>query len=126
MGENMQAYLCNELVSEANPYSDMASLMNAENIMLSELSDCHILRRLDDALFLNINQLADIYCSVGMFSGAELLLRRLLQTQEHILGAKHAQVAQNLLRLTALLRSVDRSHDAELMEIRAMLKERSS
>ncbi len=65
------------------------------------------------------NNLALLYYAQGQYSQAEPLYQRALAIREKTLGPEHPKLATSLENYAALLRKLDRTAEAESMEVRA-------
>ena len=71
----------------------------------------------DNPLYLN--QAGNIAYTIGRYREAEPLYQRSLAIREKALGPDHPNVATSLENYAALLRKLDRTAEAETMEVRA-------
>ena len=69
---------------------------------------------------LNISNLADLFCSQGLYDRAEMLYAQALMTREQIFGLTHHDTATSLNNLAELYRLQGLYHKAEPLYIRAL------
>jgi tetratricopeptide (TPR) repeat protein len=67
----------------------------------------------------SLNNLAGLYYAQGQYAKAAPLYQRSLAILEKTLGPEHPDVAASLENYVALLRELDRTAEAEMMEVRA-------
>ena len=97
------------------------NLDTAEQILLSALRDGLALRELNYELVFCVNRLVDANVDRHRYSGAEVIVRHLLEVQEELLGYHHPQVRESLHTLTDLLRLQGDEANAQAMETRLTL-----
>ena len=98
--------------------ADNRGLMSMESKLIMELDNSQDTNDFEGRLANDVFTLADVYIERGMLSGAELVLRHLLDNQERVLGIMHSAVGYSVDKLGALLRSTGRYVEADVIEIR--------
>jgi hypothetical protein len=100
--------------------------MSVENKLLEELDNSDSRQDFDGHLVNDVCMLADAYIERGMLSGAEVVLRHLLDNQERVLGITHIAVNSSVDKLGTLLRASGRYVEADVMEIRHKFLQRKA
>ncbi|MEE8199620.1 MAG: tetratricopeptide repeat protein [Candidatus Acidoferrales bacterium] len=106
-------------MADAAKAYQQADYAEAEKLFLAALKEAEKFGEQDPRFAASLNNLAELYRTLGKYAQAEPLYERALAIAEKALGPEHPNAATSLENYAALLHKLNRDAEADKMEARA-------